>query len=80
MIQAQVTNLIVVNASVTYVACWQKHPVAEAVSRVFGLQVSVQCTLAGTVSAAAENVGGDADQKSKLQDVLSMFPGSELEE
>jgi hypothetical protein len=58
----------------------RRRVVAEAVSRVFGLQVGIRCTLAGPAPAAAEDEGGDAEQEGKLQDVMSMFPGSELEE
>jgi hypothetical protein len=54
--------------------------VAEAIARLFGLKVGIRCTLAGAAPAAAEDAGGDAEQEGKLQDVMSMFPGSELEE
>jgi DNA polymerase-3 subunit gamma/tau len=56
--------------------------VAEAISRLFGLKVTVKCTLAESGSRREEEKGAksDSDERTALDDVMSMFPGSELEE
>jgi DNA polymerase-3 subunit gamma/tau len=60
----------------------RRQAVAEAVARLFGLEVRVKCTLAearGGTEAGAGKASEDGEG-SKLEDVMSMFPGSELEE
>jgi DNA polymerase-3 subunit gamma/tau len=55
--------------------------VAEAIGRVFGLEVTVRCRMgpqgADSVGAQEDAAGAPEDQ---LDDLLSMFPGSEVED
>ena len=53
---------------------------AEAVAGIFGVEVVIKCRMAsGAERESAEADTSGKKPRSKLDDVLSIFPGSELE-
>jgi len=55
--------------------------VAEAVGRVFGLAVKVQVRMGpGRERESSAEATPESTSRTKIDDVLSFFPGSELEE
>lgn len=59
----------------------RQRALADAVEKLFGVQVRIRCRLPEAAESAAPSAKEEkAEQGDGLQDVLSMFPGSELEE
>jgi len=60
----------------------RRQAVADAIARIFGLQVTIQCRPPEPRDAGDTGEGEPTpgDQASEVQDVISMFPGSALEE
>ncbi|MFB3882397.1 MAG: DNA polymerase III subunit gamma/tau [Armatimonadota bacterium] len=60
----------------------RREAVAEIVQRLFGVEVRVKCRMApeGAAKAGGPPKGQKAKGRSSLDDVLSIFPGSEVEE
>ncbi len=60
----------------------RRDAVAAVIARLFSLRVKVRCRLteSGDEASPEAESASDSGGESKLEDVMSMFPGSELEE